>query len=54
VVFAFTTSAAPEDVRLAYRHHVAGYVVKAVLEDSTKALVDLLATWLGVVRLPVR
>ena len=54
VVIAYTTSAAPSDIRAAYRHHVAAYVVKDVVDDSTKHLVQLIESYLSTVTMPVR
>ena len=52
VVFVFTSSDSPADMRRAYELHAAGYVVKDAKGDSTNRLVDLLAAYLNVVRLP--
>lgn len=52
VVFAFTTSDDPEDMRRCFEHHVAAYVTKQVDEDSTKKLVELIEIYLRSVRMP--
>ncbi|HEB54469.1 MAG TPA: response regulator [bacterium] len=52
VVFAFTTSEDEADIRDAYRHHVAGYVVKQPDGDATARLVTLLEHYLATVTLP--
>lgn len=52
VVFAFTTSDDPEDMRRCFEHHVAAYVTKQVDEDSTKKLAELIEIYLRSVRMP--
>ena len=54
IVIVFTTSSNPKDIEAAYRHHVAAYVVKEVVEDSTKNLVALIDSYLRTVTMPVR
>lgn len=53
VVFAFTTSSAPDDVREAYRHHVAAYLVKEVMADTNESLLDLIEGYRRSVVMPV-
>ena len=52
VVFAFTTSDSPDDMRACFEHHVAAYVTKEVGEDSTKKLAELIEVYLRTVRMP--
>lgn len=52
VVIAYTTSASPHDIAAAYSHHVAAYVTKDVVEDSTVKLADFLENYLRTVRMP--
>lgn len=48
IVFVLTTSDRPEDVAAAYRHNVAGYVVK----DDAAELVNLLGAYCTINRFP--
>lgn len=48
VVFVLTTSDRPEDIAAAYRHRIAGYVVK----DDTPSLVGLLEKYCNINRFP--
>jgi CheY-like chemotaxis protein len=52
IVIAYTTSDSPRDRHAAYNHHVAAYVLKDVVEDSTANLVDLLSAYLKTVCFP--
>ncbi len=54
IVIAFTTSSNAMDIKAAYRHHVAAYVVKGVVEDTTRSLVSLIDAYLRTVTMPVR
>lgn len=51
VIFVLTTSAADDDKRAAYRHHVAGYFVKGDLSTMSK-LAELLSLYSEIARLP--
>jgi CheY-like chemotaxis protein len=52
VVFVLTTSRAEKDRSDAYRHNVAGYIVKSDAGDGFAELVDLLAKYVNAVELP--
>lgn len=52
VVFVLTTSKRNEDLVAAYRHHVAGYMVKGEMGDGFSKLVDMLNSYWQIVRLP--
>jgi CheY-like chemotaxis protein len=53
VVFAFSTSDDPRDIRAAYDRHVAGYLVKQRIASDYGRLVDLLDRYWQTVRLPL-
>jgi CheY-like chemotaxis protein len=52
VIFVLTTSDAPEDKAQAYRHHVAGYVLKSDPGRSFVEAVEMLDRYTHVVELP--
>jgi CheY-like chemotaxis protein len=52
VVFVLTTSRRDEDQTVAYRNHVAGYMVKSEVGESSKNLAALLTAYLRLVELP--
>lgn len=52
VVFVLTSSAAEEDIRRAFDHQVAGYVVKHEKSDSVDTFVGFLGKYLGSSKLP--
>lgn len=52
VVFVLTTSSAEDDRRAAYRHAIAGYLLKDRVGVSLAPLVDLLESYANVVELP--
>ena len=52
VVFVLTSSAAEEDIRRAFDHQVAGYVVKHEKSDSVDTFVGFLGQYLGSSKLP--
>ncbi|MFQ6371566.1 response regulator [Shewanella sp. YIC-542] len=52
VVFVLTTSAADEDKVAAYRHHVAGYMVKHHIKDEFVSIFNMLGSYWQVVVLP--
>lgn len=52
VVFVRSTSSAAADIAIAYRYHVAGYVVKGGGSDDTFRLVEMLDRYWRLVRLP--
>ncbi|MFN3244955.1 MAG: response regulator [Planctomycetota bacterium] len=52
VVFAFTTSDSPDDMRRCFEHNVAAYLTKEVDEDSTRKLAELIEVYLRTVRMP--
>lgn len=52
VVFVMTTSDAPEDIAAAYKHKIAGYVVKEDAYGSIKAAIAMLGAYVEIVRLP--
>lgn len=53
VVFVFTTSDTPDDVRSAYSRHVAGYIVKENPSETFSAALDMLESYSRIVELPV-
>lgn len=53
VVVTYTTSDSPADIQAAYDHHVAAYLTKDVVEDSTVKLADFLEAYLKMVKLPL-
>jgi CheY-like chemotaxis protein len=53
VVFVLTTSRAEEDKDAAYKHHIAGYLVKSELGQGFGGLLDLITAYCKVVELPV-
>ncbi|PTX74345.1 response regulator receiver domain-containing protein [Sulfitobacter mediterraneus] len=53
VVFVFTTSDTPQDVRSAYDHNVAGYVVKENASETLANALNMLGTYSRIVELPV-
>lgn len=52
VVFVFTTSDAPDDVADAYRHNVAGYLVKEHAETALPEALEMLGAYSRLVLLP--
>ncbi len=52
VVFMLTTSSDQNDRLAAYRHHVAGYIVKSQLEHDLGGLIELLEAYWKVVEFP--
>ncbi|WP_430742026.1 response regulator [Shewanella mangrovi] len=52
VVFVLTTSSADEDKVAAYRHHVAGYIVKHSPQNGFLNLFDMLEHYWRIVELP--
>ena len=52
VVFVLTTSKRDEDKVSAYRHHVAGYMVKGEVGEGFLRLVDMLGAYWRIVQLP--
>lgn len=54
VVFVLTTSKRDEDKAAAYRHHVAGYMVKSELGKELGKLVGMLDSYCQIVRLPAQ
>ena len=52
VVFVLTTSAADEDRLAAYKHNIAGYIVKSDLANGFMDVVELLSVYWRVVELP--
>jgi CheY-like chemotaxis protein len=53
VVFVLTTSKDDEDKLAAYKHHVAGYIVKESLDEGFEQLVKMLDHYWRLVELPV-
>ena len=53
VVFVFTTSDTPQDVKSAYDHNVAGYVVKENPSETLASALNMLGTYSRIVELPV-
>ena len=53
VVFVLTTSKDDEDKLAAYKHHVAGYIVKEKLDEDFEQLVKMLDHYWELVELPV-
>lgn len=53
VVFVLTTSKDDEDKIKAYKHHVAGYIVKEKLDEGFEQLVKMLDHYWRLVELPV-
>jgi CheY-like chemotaxis protein len=52
VVFVFTTSDTPNDVRSAYSRNIAGYIVKENPSETFAAALDMLETYARIVELP--
>lgn len=52
VVFVLTTSDAPEDIAAAYHHVVAGYIVKEDAFDTLRKAIEMLRSYVEIVRLP--
>lgn len=52
VVFVLTTSQAEEDRKVAYEHHVAGYIVKTDYEMGLSQVVNMLDSYESVVEFP--
>lgn len=52
VIFVFTTSDTPDDMKSAYQHHVAGYVVKENPSETFSAALDMLEAYARIVELP--
>ena len=52
VVFVFTTSDTPDDVRCAYDRHVAGYIVKDNPSETFAEALNMLETYARIVELP--
>ena len=53
VVFVFTTSDTPADVRSAYSQNIAGYIVKENPSETFAAALDMLETYARIVELPI-
>lgn len=53
VIFVLTTSKDDEDKIKAYKHHVAGYIVKESLDEGFEQLVQMLDHYWRLVELPV-
>jgi len=53
VVFVFTTSDTPDDVRSAYSRNVAGYIVKENPSETFAAALDMLESYVRIVELPI-
>tara|TARA_R110001583_G_scaffold114361_3_gene264852 strand:- start:1047 stop:1475 length:429 start_codon:yes stop_codon:yes gene_type:complete len=53
VIFVLTTSKDDEDKLAAYKHHVAGYIVKEKLDEGFEQLVKMLDHYWRLVELPV-
>lgn len=53
VVFVLTTSKDDADQLAAYKHHVAGYIIKENLDDGFEQLVKMLDHYWRLVELPV-
>ncbi|MGC1496663.1 MAG: response regulator [Sulfitobacter sp.] len=53
VVFVFTTSDTPDDVRSAYSRNVAGYIVKENPSETFAAALDMLESYARIVELPI-
>lgn len=54
VVFVFTTSDMPADVQAAYRHNVAGYVIKDNPSITFSTALAMLQSYANIVQLPGR
>ena len=52
IVFVLTTSKADEDRTAAYRHHIAGYIVKADFASEFWRVVDMVDHYWRIVELP--
>lgn len=52
IVFVLTTSKADEDRTAAYRHHIAGYIVKADFASEFWRVVDMIDHYWRIVELP--
>ncbi len=53
VVFVFTTSDTPSDVKSAYGRNIAGYIVKENPSETFAAALDMLEAYVRIVELPV-
>ncbi len=53
IVFVFTTSDTPNDMRSAYSHNIAGYIVKEHPSRSFAEALDMLDSYVRIVELPV-
>ena len=53
VIFVLTTIKDDEDKLAAYKHHVAGYIVKEKLDEGFEQLVKMLDHYWRLVELPV-
>lgn len=53
IVFVFTTSDTPDDVRSAYTRNVAGYIVKENPSETFAKALDMLESYSRIVELPV-
>jgi hypothetical protein len=53
VVFVFSTSDTPDDVRSAYSRNIAGYIVKENPSETFAAALDMLEAYGRIVELPV-
>ena len=53
IVFVFTTSDTPDDVRSAYRRNIAGYIVKENPSETFATALDMLETYGRIVELPM-
>ena len=54
VIFMVTTSEAPSDIAAAYDHLVAGYIVKENAMRSLRDALEMLGSYVRIVRLPIR
>ncbi|MET1254193.1 response regulator [Aliikangiella maris] len=54
VIFVLTTSKSDEDKYLAYKQHIAGYIVKENLDTGFDALTQLLDHYWRIVELPLK
>ena len=52
VIFVVTTSDAPADITQAYAKNIAGYVVKDNAYETLKQAIDMLKSYVSVIRLP--
>lgn len=51
-IFVWTTSDDPDDIRMAYERHVAGYIVKPPDPEKLRAMVRMILGYMQVVSLP--